>query len=125
MKCLKYNIKRVVGKTIWYNEELSTLIIQIAAVLNSRSLSPPSNDLNDVEALTRAHFLIGSSLIALTKPNYTKIPMNRWSRWQLVQILTLYIWRKWSLKYLHKLLNTPKSYNRKVEMIKKGNLVLI
>ncbi|GFT63441.1 integrase catalytic domain-containing protein [Trichonephila clavipes] len=61
------------------------LRVQIEAVLNSRTICPLSNDPNDVETLTPAHFLVGSSLVAVPDPDYTEIPMNRLSRWQLVQ----------------------------------------
>ncbi|XP_035225707.1 uncharacterized protein LOC118198197 [Stegodyphus dumicola] len=87
VKSLKYHLKRVVGKTILPYEEFFTQIFQIESVLNSRPLCPISNDPNDVEALTPAHFLIGSSLIALPEPNFTEIPINRITRWQMAQKL--------------------------------------
>ncbi|GFV93771.1 integrase catalytic domain-containing protein [Trichonephila clavipes] len=59
--------------------------VQIEAVFISRPICPLSNDPNDVETLTPAHFLVGSSLVAVPDPDYTEIPMNRLSRWQLVQ----------------------------------------
>ncbi|GFT77918.1 integrase catalytic domain-containing protein [Trichonephila clavipes] len=65
--------------------KVAPLKIQIEAVLNSRPICPLSNDPNDVETLTPAHFLVGSSLVAVPDPDYTEIPMNRLSRWQLVQ----------------------------------------
>ncbi|GFV88018.1 DUF5641 domain-containing protein [Trichonephila clavipes] len=69
---------------------------QIEAVLNSRPICPLSNDPNDVETLTPAHFLVGPSLVAVPDPDYTEIPMNRLSRWQLVQSMNQHFWRKWS-----------------------------
>ncbi|XP_035232872.1 uncharacterized protein LOC118204681, partial [Stegodyphus dumicola] len=80
VKSLKYHLNRVVGKTILTYEEFFTLIVQIESVLNSRPLCPISNDPNDVEALTPAHFLIASSLIALPEPNFTEIPIYRITR---------------------------------------------
>ncbi|XP_035229455.1 uncharacterized protein LOC118201458 [Stegodyphus dumicola] len=77
VKSLKYHLKRVVGKTILTYEEFFTLIVQIESVLNSRPLCPISNDPNDVEALTPAHFLIGSSLIALPKWYKGKVEMKQ------------------------------------------------
>ncbi|GFW42606.1 integrase catalytic domain-containing protein [Trichonephila clavipes] len=82
---LKYHLKRVIGNSILSHEEFLTLVVQIEAVLNSRPICPLSNDPNDVETLTPAHFLVGSSLVAVPDPDYTEIPMNRLSRWQLVQ----------------------------------------
>ncbi|GFU52279.1 hypothetical protein TNCV_3052971 [Trichonephila clavipes] len=56
------------------HEEFLTLGVKIEAVLNSRPISPLSNDPNDVETLTPAHFLVGSSLVAVPDPDYTEIP---------------------------------------------------
>lgn len=124
VKSLKYHLKRVVGKTILSYEEFLTLIIQVESVLNSRPLCPISNDPNDVEALTPAHFLIGSSLVAIPEPNYSEIPVNHLSRWQLVQRLTQHLWKKWSSEYLNKLLHRPKWHKGRLE-VKEGDLVLV
>ncbi|GFU04978.1 DUF5641 domain-containing protein [Trichonephila clavipes] len=77
-------------------------VVQIEAVLNSRPISPLCNDQNDVETLTPAHFLVGSSLVAVPDPYYTDIPMNRLSRWQLVQRMNQHFWRKRSSEYLNR-----------------------
>ncbi|GFU53404.1 integrase catalytic domain-containing protein [Trichonephila clavipes] len=81
VKSLKYHLKRVIGNSILSHEEFLALVVQIEAVLNSRPICPLSNDPNDVETLTPAHFLVGSSLVAVPDPDYTEIPMNRLSRW--------------------------------------------
>ncbi|GFY22047.1 integrase catalytic domain-containing protein [Trichonephila clavipes] len=82
--------------------------VQIEAVLNSRPICPLSNDPNDVETLTPAHFLVESSLVAVHDPDYTEIPMNRLSRWQLVQRMNQHFWRKLSSEYLYRLQQRPK-----------------
>ncbi|GFX43710.1 integrase catalytic domain-containing protein [Trichonephila clavipes] len=76
VKSLKYHLKRVIGNSILSHGEFLTLAVQIEAVLNSRPICPLSNDPNDVETLTPAHFLVGSSLVAVPDPDYTEIPMN-------------------------------------------------
>ncbi|GFV00262.1 DUF5641 domain-containing protein [Trichonephila clavipes] len=60
------------------NFEPLDIIIQIEAVLSYRLICPLSNDPNDVETLTPAHFLVGSSLVAVLDPDNTEIPMNRY-----------------------------------------------
>ncbi|GFX23421.1 integrase catalytic domain-containing protein [Trichonephila clavipes] len=94
IKSLKYRLKRVIGKSILSHEELLTLVVQIEAVLNYRPICPLSNVPNDVETLTPAHFLVGSSLVAVPDPDYTEISMNRLSRLQLVQKMNQHFWRK-------------------------------
>ena len=46
-------------------EEFQTVLIDVEDILNSRALSARSDVPNDGEALTPAHMLIGSSLMAL------------------------------------------------------------
>ncbi|GFX47720.1 integrase catalytic domain-containing protein [Trichonephila clavipes] len=89
------------------NNELRKILkalfkVQIEAVLNSRPICPLSNDPNDVETLTPAHFLVGSSLVAVPDPDYIGIPMSRLNRWQLVQRMNRNFWRKWSSEYLNR-----------------------
>ncbi|GFU31974.1 integrase catalytic domain-containing protein [Trichonephila clavipes] len=76
VKTLKYHLKREIGNSILSHEEFLTLVVQIEAILNSRPICPLSNDPNDVETLTPAHFLVVSSLAAVPDPDYTEIPMN-------------------------------------------------
>ncbi|GFX25896.1 DUF5641 domain-containing protein [Trichonephila clavipes] len=79
---------------------------------------------NDVETLTPAHFLVGSSLVAVPDPDYTEIPINRLSRWQLVQKMNQHFWRKWSSEYLNRLQQRPKWCKGNVSF-KEGDLVLV
>ncbi|GFX55685.1 integrase catalytic domain-containing protein [Trichonephila clavipes] len=124
VKSLKYHLKRVIGNSILSHEEFLTLVVQIEVVLNSRPICPLSNDPNDVETLTPAHFLVGSSLVAVPDPDYTEIPMNRLSRWQLVQRMNQHFWRKWSSEYLNRLQQRPKWCKGNVGF-KEGDLVLV
>ncbi|GFX01663.1 integrase catalytic domain-containing protein [Trichonephila clavipes] len=99
-------------------------VVQIEAVLNSRPIFSLSNDPNDVETLTPAHFLVGSSLVAVPDPNYSEIPMNRLSRWQLVQRMDQHFWRKWPSEYLNRLQQRPRWCKGNVGF-KEGDLVLV
>ncbi|GFV75144.1 DUF5641 domain-containing protein [Trichonephila clavipes] len=58
--------------------------------------------------LNPAHFRVGSSLVAVPYPDYTEIPMNRLTRWQLVQRMNQHFWRKWSSEYSNRLQQRPK-----------------
>ncbi|GFS50000.1 integrase catalytic domain-containing protein [Trichonephila clavipes] len=123
VKSLKYHLKRVIGNSILSHEEFLTLVVQNEAVLNSRPICPLSNDPNG-ETLTSAHFLVGSSLVAIPDPDYIEIPLNRLSRWQLVQRMNQHFWRKWSSEYLNRLQQRPKWCKGNVGF-KEGDLVLV
>lgn len=50
-------------------KELTSLLTQVQAILNSRPLEPLSDDPEDVSALTPGHFLVGSALTTLSEPS--------------------------------------------------------
>lgn len=49
IKSVKHHLRRIIGDTVLTYEEISTLLIQIEAVLNSRSLCPLSIEFNDID----------------------------------------------------------------------------
>ncbi|XP_062534520.1 uncharacterized protein LOC134203653 [Armigeres subalbatus] len=77
VRVTKNHLMKVIGENPVSAEDYSTLLTQVEACLNSRPLTPMSDDPNDLEPLTPAHFLIGSSLQALPDPALTSIPANR------------------------------------------------
>ncbi|GFS75609.1 integrase catalytic domain-containing protein [Trichonephila clavipes] len=72
IKSCKYHLKRVVNGINLTYEELLTVTVQIEGILNSRPLCPLSNNDDDFQVLTPAHFLINRSLNSLEETNLTK-----------------------------------------------------
>ncbi|UYV63689.1 hypothetical protein LAZ67_2005309 [Cordylochernes scorpioides] len=83
------------GSALLNFEELTTLLAQIEACLNSRPLYPLSEDPEDLQALTPGHFLIGGSLTALPDEDDI-IAMSLPNRWQLIQKSMNHFWTRWS-----------------------------
>ena len=83
--------------------EMSTLLIRIEACSNSRRLTPLSSDPNDLSILTPGHFLIGEPLTSFPEYDVTEVPINKLSRWQLVEKIRTHFWRRWSREYLTQL----------------------
>jgi hypothetical protein len=100
VKSFKYHLRRIVGPTPLYFEEMVTVLTRIEAILNSRPLTPLSSDPEDVNALTPGHFLVGRPLVAVVEPNLLDVSINRLSRWQLLQRLSQHLWQRWSGEYL-------------------------
>ncbi|XP_011858176.1 PREDICTED: uncharacterized protein LOC105555744 [Vollenhovia emeryi] len=71
VKSLKFHLRRTIGEAVLTYEELTTLLTQIEAILNSRPLEPLSDDADDISALTPGHFLVGSPLTTIPEPSLT------------------------------------------------------
>lgn len=124
VKSFKYYLKRVVGNLKLTYEEFLTIIIQIEGMLNSRPLVPLSEDTDEVEVLTPAHFLIGRELTSVAEPDLTNLKENRLKLWQKITRHTQLIWRKWSLDYLNNMQQRNK-WKFKRNEVKIGDLVVL
>jgi Family of unknown function (DUF5641) len=105
-------------------EELTTVTAQIEAILNSRPLTPESNNPENFSALTPGHFLTGAPLTAVTEPCIIDLNTNRLSRWQILQQMAQTFWKRWSNEYLTRLQQRPKwmTGERKISI---GDMVVI
>ncbi|XP_029160341.1 uncharacterized protein LOC114932346 [Nylanderia fulva] len=101
VKSTKFHLRRVIGETTLTYEELSTLLTQIEACLNSRPLQALSDDPDDTSALTPGHFLIGAPLLAVPEPSSTGQPASTLSRWRHLQLMRDHFWQRWSAEYVH------------------------
>lgn len=124
VKSFKSHFKRTIGDRVLQYDEMITVLPQIEAILNSRPLTPMSNDPSDFEALTPGHFLVQRPLAAIPEPSLENIQKSRLSMWQQAQDYVQQIWSKWSTQYLSDLHNRTK-WTRKRDNISLGTLVLL
>jgi hypothetical protein len=80
VKSVKHHLHRVLGPSCPTYEELSTLIIQIEACLNSRPLTAISSSPDDLNALTSGHFLTGAALNAVKEADLLPLKTGRLDR---------------------------------------------
>lgn len=92
VKSMKFHLKRVIADTLLTFEEMSTLLTQIEAVLNSRPLCPLTDDPDDVSALTPRHFIMGCASTVIPEPSLENEKTSRLSRWQLLRQLLDSLW---------------------------------
>ena len=96
---MKTHLRRITGDARLTFEELSTILTEVEACLNSRPLTPLPCEGDGIEALTPGHFLIGRPLESLPDPpaSFQQISLQR--RWNLCQTLTRHFWQRWSTEY--------------------------
>ena len=124
VKSVKHHLKRTIGNLHFTYEEFETIMIQVEGILNSRPLTPLSNDSDKFDVLTPGHFLIGRPIISIPEPNLTDINENRLSRWQKTTKVVQIIWKKWKSDYLNTLQARSKWMAEKNNLMI-GNIVLI
>ncbi|KAF2906169.1 hypothetical protein ILUMI_00007 [Ignelater luminosus] len=73
IKSTKYHKKRISANPCLTFEEFYTVLTRIELVLNSRPLTPLSDNPNDLKPLTPRHFLVGIPLTSLPKQNLLNI----------------------------------------------------
>ncbi|XP_043496457.1 uncharacterized protein LOC122520461 [Polistes fuscatus] len=111
--------------TLLSYEALLTYVLEIEAILNSRPITPLSNDPNDLRALTPGHFLIGNSFTSLPEDEYRDIPSGRLSQWQHVQQMRQHFWNRWNKEYLNEQTVRKKWHRGTADKISPGTLVIL
>jgi hypothetical protein len=100
IKVAKGFLSKIGGNYIYTFEELSTLLAQVAACMNSRPICALSDNPTDPQPLTPAHFLIGRPLDALPEINQREQQMSALSRWHFVQRLAQDFRARWQSEYV-------------------------
>lgn len=124
VKSCKYHLKIIMGNFLYTFEELSTLLIQIEACLNSRSLSSMSSDPSDLQPLTPGHFLVGGPLTSLPEIDLMNTKINRLDRWELLQRSLQDFWKRWAGEYVANLQGRVK-WRSEQGNLKPNDLVLL
>lgn len=125
VKSVKFHLRRVLQNSSLTFEETYTVLVQIEACLNSRPLVPISNDINDFNPLTPAHFLIGDSLLSQPEEEVRNIKISRLSRYQHLVHLIQQFWSRWSREYLSNLQTRGTWKSDEGPVVKVGSLVVI
>lgn len=125
IKATKYHLRRILGNAMLHYEEMYTLLTQIESCLNSRPLTPLSNDPDDFLPLTPAHFLIGDSLACTPQIDVLDTKVNRLTRYHYLQQLLQQFWCRWSQEYLSQLQARTKWQTEINLPIQVGSLVIM
>jgi hypothetical protein len=124
VKSLKIHLKRIVGDIKLTFEELSTVLSQIEACLNSRPLVSVPGGEDGIEALTPGHFLVGRPLESFPDPFSSYRSLSLLRRWHLCQSLVRHFWKRWSKEYLVSLQRLSK-WHRSRKNLLVGDIVIL
>ncbi|XP_053596461.1 uncharacterized protein LOC103580575 [Microplitis demolitor] len=111
VKSIKFHLIRTIGESLLTYDQLTTVLKQTEAVLNSRLIAPLSEDPADLTALTPGHFLIDEPLIAVPGPSLLENNSATLSRWQQLRQMFQRFWSRWSSEYLQRHQSISKWHN--------------
>nr|XP_049702276.1 uncharacterized protein LOC126055742 [Helicoverpa armigera] len=119
VRSLKHHLRRVIGSQKLTFEEYYTILTQIEACLNSRPLCALTENIDDLDYLSPAHFLTGRAGVTIIET-----PEDGRTRWYLTNQLFQQIWKRWKSEYLSQL-NARNKWLKPQDNIQVGNLVII
>ena len=105
-------------------EGLQTFFCECEAILNSRPITTPSNDMNDLEALTPQHLLLLKTQPNLPPGLFQKDDTYTRKRWRQIQYMSDLFWKRWTKEYLPQL-QTRQKWNHPSRNFIPGDVVLI
>ncbi|XP_053698496.1 uncharacterized protein LOC128745446 [Sabethes cyaneus] len=125
VRSAKVHLLRVLGDTVVSYEDMTTLLVQVEGCLNSRPLTPLSEDPGDLQALTPGHFLVGSALKALPEEDLSEVSEKGLrNQWEITQHRYQHFWNRWRQEYLTQLQARTKWWQPPVD-VNVGSLVVI
>ena len=92
--------------------------------MNSRPLTEVSSDVDDLEALTPNHFIIGRGTLNLPPGVFVDREISSHKRWRQAHVVATHIWNRWLREYLPCLI-TRKKWLQPTANVKIGDLVLV
>lgn len=122
VKSFKIHFKKIVGGQKFNFEEFCTVLVRIESVLNSRPISPLSEDPDDLQALTPGHFLRGGPL--LFAPELPADNLSVINRWEKLKAFHHKFSKRWKTEYLHELHKRYKWQFPKQDL-KEGDFVVV
>ena len=108
IRSVKQVMSGLMKERVLTDPQLYTLLTEVESILNTRPLTRASDDVNDLEALTPNHILLGRhrNWVYVTDKIGEKDVTSR-KRWRQVQALGAMFWRRWKSEYLPTLTQRP------------------
>ena len=94
VKSTKNLLKKTMREHTLTFEELSTVLTEIEACLNSRPLGSLTSDPEDLQVLTPSHFFIFTAADVIPDEETPTVPENQLDRFQLMQRIRDQFWKR-------------------------------
>lgn len=102
----------VIGSQPLTDDTFATVLNEIEAFLNNRPITDVSTDINDTDALTPNHFLLGRAHINVPPGRIDNKPVTYSKRWKYAQQIADHVWNRLIKEYLPTLLPRQKWIKR-------------
>ncbi|GBP73561.1 hypothetical protein EVAR_5396_1 [Eumeta japonica] len=103
---------------------MTTVLVQIEAILNSRPLSVLSSEPSELLPLTPSHFLTLTPLKTLPARDISDENVNLLQRKHIIDHVIQSFWKRWKVEYLHTL-QTRQKWLKTGKPIQKGTVVVL
>ncbi|XP_075151010.1 uncharacterized protein LOC142225121 [Haematobia irritans] len=124
VKSFKQHFRKIAGDHRFTFEEFSTILARIEACLNSRPISPMSENPNDMLSLTPGHFLTGGPILSVCEPSESETNLSVMNRWRKVKALCQQFSIRWKHEYLKEMHKRMK-WQTPQKNIEVGSMVVI
>ena len=124
IRTVKNSLSTILQDQLVSDFTLITVFTEVEALVNSRPITHVSDDIEDLEALTPNHFLLGRASANLSPAYSYDNDISHRKRWKRAQALTNHFWPRWLREYLPTV-TTKSKWTEVSSNIKVGDLVLV
>ncbi|XP_043215496.1 uncharacterized protein LOC122378464 [Amphibalanus amphitrite] len=121
---VKRALRAVLGRVVVSEETLSTVIVEVESIVNSRPLTHFSTDETDLEAITPKHILLGHPACSLPPGLFDPADPPCKRSWRRAQCISDQFWRRWRREYVP-CLTQRRKWQQERRSLQIGDLVLL
>ncbi|XP_043220281.1 uncharacterized protein LOC122380842 [Amphibalanus amphitrite] len=121
---VKRALRAVLSQLTVTDEALQTVLTEVEAVVNGRPLTHVSTEVDDLEAITPNHLLLGRRVTCLPPGVFDNGESASRRIWRQTQALTDQFWTRWLKEYVPSL-TCRRKWTRDMRNLAPGDLVLI
>ena len=117
IKSVKRSLKAITLDRIFTEEALYTFLCEVESLLNNHPVTPSSDDINDYEALTPNHLILGNSSSNYSPCKCQNDEIYYRKKRRAVQAAANMFWNRWRKEYLPTMKMVPKRKKSKIRRL--------